>query len=265
MLVTGADAGLGRVVIARLLRTGGEVRAYLDPGTASASVVDGYRRAGLKVARGTVDDEGRLELALASVHTVVHAGGGLLDDPATVLDDLASVISAALGAGCRRLVWASHLGAAADEPNAYLRACAEAETLLADAPMETVVVRRALTYGPSDVVTAALAAGVPGASLQARHAPLYLDDLAAAILAADAERGRAGPDHLMVSMAGPETVPLERLVAGLRAVLPGAPPVAVPPHLPDVLSRDLLPDSTTLGRTGTPLAQGLSRTGSTGA
>lgn len=260
VLVTGAEAGLGRVVIARLLRTGGEVRAYLDPERSSEAVVDGYRRAGLKVARGAADDEARLELALASVHTVVHAGGGPLEEPATVLDELASVVSAALGAGCRRLVWASHLGADADEPNAYLRACAEAEALLADAPMETVVVRRALTYGPNDVLTAVLAAGVPGARLQARHAPLYLDDLAAALLAADAERGRPGPEHLVVGMAGPEAVSLERLIGGLRAVLPGVPPVTAPPHLADVLSRDLLPDSATLGRTGTPLAQGLSRT-----
>lgn len=260
VLVTGAEAGLGEVVIARLLRTGGEVRAYLDPDTASETIVEGYRRSGLKVAVGAADDEGRLELALAHVHTVVHAGGGLLDDPTTLLDDLASVVSAALGAGCRRLVWASHLGADAQETNAYLRACAEAEALLADAPMETVVVRRALTYGPHDLLTAVLAAGVPGADLQARHAPLYLDDLAAALLAADAERGRSGPDHLVVGMAGPEIVPLQRLIDGLGAILPGAPPAAAPPHLAEVLSRDLLPDPATLGRTGTSLAQGLTRT-----
>lgn len=260
VLVTGAETGLGRVVTARLLRTGGEVRVYVDPDAAPEAVVEGYRRAGLKVARGAIDDEGRLEVALAHVHTVVHAGGGLLDDPTMVLDDLAGVVSAALGAGCRRLVWASHLGADARESNAYLRACGEAEELLADAPLETVVVRRALTYGPHDPLTAVLAAGVPGADLQARHAPLFLDDLAAALLAADAERGRAGPDHLMVSMAGPDIVPLEQLVGRLGAALPEAPGEAVPPHLADVLSRDLLPDAATLGRTGTSLTQGLSRT-----
>lgn len=260
VLVTGAETGLGRMVIARLLRTGGEVRVYVDPGTAPEAVVEGYRRSGLKVARGAADDEGRLEVALASVHTVVHAAGGLLDDPSEVLDDLASVVSAALGAGCRRLVWASHLGADAREPNAYLRSCGEAEDLLADAPLETVVVRRALTYGPRDLLTAMLATGVPGANLQARHAPLYLDDLAAALLAADAERGRSGPDHLVVSMAGPDIVPLERFIGGLGAILPDAPSVAGPPHLADVLSRDLVPDAAALGRTGTPLAQGLSRT-----
>ena len=275
VLVTGAEAGLGRAVVARMLRTGGEVRVYLDPDRSSQADVDGYRRSGLKVARGMLEDEGHLELALAQVHTVVHAGGGALDDPATVLDDVASVVSAAMGAGCRRLVWASQLGASATEENPYLRVCAEAEALLADAPLETVVLRRALTYGPHDALTGVLAAGVPGADTRARHAPLYVDDLAAAVLAADAERGRTGPDHLLVSLAGPEVVTLERLVAGLAGLDglrprdprgPADPPSAGPeapapaPHLADVLSRDRLPDATTLGRTGTPLAEGLART-----
>lgn len=264
VLVTGAEAGLARAVVARLVRTGGEVRVYADPDRCSEADVEDYRRAGLKVARGALEDEGRLEVALAQVHTVAHAGGGPLDDPATALDEIASVVSAAIGAGCRRLVWASHLGASAADPNPYLSACADAEALLADAPLETVVVRRALTYGPGEALTGVLAAGVPDADPQARHAPLYVDDLAAAVLAADAERGRTGPDHLMVSLAGPQVVTLDQLVAGLRAL--GAPGrqgggVASPPaHLADVLSRDQLPDATTLGRTGTALEEGLART-----
>lgn len=262
VLVTGAEAGAGRAVVARLVGAGGEVRAYVDREATPAGVVEGYRHWGAKVARGSLDDEGRLELAMEQVHTVVHTGGGFLDSPVGIVDELAGVVSAALGAGCRRLVWLSAIGAQAPGDDPYLAACAEAEALLAEAPVETVVLRRAVTYGPHDPLTALLAAGLPGVDPRAMHAPLYLDDLAAAVQAADVERGAAGARHVIVSLAGPDVVALPRLLEGL--VDPGRtprvpPPVALPEHLAPLLSRDLLPSATALGRTGTPLAEGLAR------
>ncbi|MEX2620073.1 MAG: NAD(P)H-binding protein [Egibacteraceae bacterium] len=262
VLVTGAEAGAGRAVVARLVGAGGEVRAYVDREATPAGVVEGYRHWGAKVARGSLDDEGRLELAMEQVHTVVHTGGGFLDSPVGIVDELAGVVSAALGAGCRRLVWLSAIGAQAPGDDPYLAACAEAEALLAEAPVETVVLRRAVTYGPHDPLTALLAAGLPGVDPRAMHAPLYLDDLAAVADAAGVERGAAGARHVIVSLAGPDVVALPRLLEGL--VDPGRtprvpPPVALPEHLAPLLSRDLLPSATALGRTGTPLAEGLAR------
>lgn len=259
VLVTGAEAGAGRAVVARLVRAGGEVRAFVDREATPAAVVEGYRRWGAKVARGALDDEGRLELAMEQAHTVVHTGGGFLDRPAGIVDELAGVISAALGAGCRRVVWLSCLGARAPGANPYLRACAEGEALLAETPVETVVLRRALTYGPHDPLTALLAAGVPGVDRRARHAPLYLDDLATAVHAADAGRGAPGARHVVVSLAGPDVVALGRLLDDL-ADLGRAPPVTPPAHLAALLSADLVPEPGALGRTGTPLADGLART-----
>lgn len=264
MLVTGAEAGAGRAVVARLARAGGEVRAYLDAGAAAEDVARRYRRWGVKVARGVLDDEGRLELALEQVHTVVHTGAGWLDTPSRLLDELASVVSAGLGAGCRRVVWLSHPGAAEPGDDPYLQACAEGELLLAEAPMETVVLRCALAYGPHDPLTALLADGAGEADARARHAPLYLDDLAAAVQAADAERGREGPSALVVELAGPDVVALGTLVEGLAGAAPGPAPVRAPAHLPRLLSREDLPGPGTLGRTGTPLAEGLARTHAAG-
>ena len=264
VLVTGAEAGAGRAVVGRLVRAGGEVRAYVDDGAATEEVAQRYRRWGVKVARGVLDDEGRLELALEQVHTVVHTGGGWLATPQRLLDELASVVSAGLGAGCRRVVWLSHPGAAEPGDDPYLQACAEGELLLAEAPMETVVLRCALAYGPHDPLTALLADGAGGADPRARHAPLYLDDLAAAVQAADAERGSGGPSALVVGLAGPDVVALATLVEGLAGTAPGPTPLHVPAHLPRLLSREDLPGPGTLGRTGTPLAEGLARTRSVG-
>lgn len=248
MLVTGAEHATGRAAVRGLLRAGGEVRAYVDPAAAPEGLVQRLRVLGCKTARGALDDEGHLELAMEQAHTVLHAAAEPLTDADELLDAAASVLSAALGAGCRRLIFLSHLGA--DEPrgNRWLEACAEAEGMLADAPLETVVLRRALTYGTDDALTGVLATTTAGASPDALHAPLWIDDLVAALVAADA-RDRATPlPHLLVSLAGPEATSLGEFVALLggqvsdeaaAAVGSGAPPL--PGHVVELLSRDLLP------------------------
>lgn len=267
VLVTGAAHAVGRACARALLRAGGEVRVFLDPEAAPQGALEDYRAQGAKVARGTLDDEGRLELALEQVHTVVHAAADPFTDPEVVLDDLASVASAALGAGCRRIVLVSHLGADDARDNAWLAALAEAEALLAEAPLDTVVIRRALTYGPDDQLTEAVRAGAAGSSVEALHAPLWVDDLAAAAVAADARHRRAGVlPHLLVPLGGPEVASLAELIAllggqvtggqvtggqvtggqvtggqGSAIARPASPGRRLPPHVGDLLSRDLLP------------------------
>jgi uncharacterized protein YbjT (DUF2867 family) len=251
-LVTGAATPAGRACVRALLRGGGEVRAYLDPETAAEGTVDGLRAFGVKTARGALDDEGRLELACEQVHTVVHAAADPLTAPVTVLDDLATVASAALGAGCRRLVLVSHLGVDDPGDNQWLASLAEAEELAADSPVDTVVLRRSLTYGADDPLTEALIAGAAGADLEALHAPLWIDDLAAAVVAADARDREDGVlPHLVVPLGGPRACSLGELVAllggqvtgGLRSSIARAVPGQrrLPPHVADLLSRDLLP------------------------
>lgn len=253
VLVTGAETGLGRATVRALARAGGEVRAYLDAEVAGDDDAALLRSLGCKTALGTIDDEGRLELALEQVHTVVHCWGGPLTDPGEELDGVASTLSAALGAGCRRFVWASHLGADAPGDVAYLRACADAEALLADATIESVVFRRALTYGADDELTRRIAGG--GASAVrpgARHAPLAVVDLAAAIAQADLlQRGRERSDlSLVLELTGPQTLTFAEIVAALT---PGDPAAPLPATTVAVYDRDLLPGPDTLGRQGTPL------------
>lgn len=255
MLVTGAEHALGRAIVAALCRGEGEVRAFLDPATAPAGTVDALRGAGVKTARGTSDEETLLQTALDGVHTLVHAGADPTADPARVVDDVASVISAALSAQVTRLVLVSHLGADDAGDNAWLVALAEAESLVAEAPLPTVIIRRALTYGLDDELTHVLAEGAPGADPDALHAPLWIDDLAAAVIAADA-RDAAPLPHLVVPLAGPRMASLSEVIALLGGQIPANPETAtlpdgsrLPAHMVDLLSRDLLPqrDAPTAG------------------
>jgi uncharacterized protein YbjT (DUF2867 family) len=263
-LVTGAEHVLGVAAVRALLQGGGQVRAYLDPLGAPDGTVERLRAMGCKTARGTLDDEAFLEQALEQAHTVVHAAADVLVAPDDVLDDVASVLSAAVSAGVRRFVLVSHVGAEAPAGNAWLEALAEAEDLCVDSPLDTIVLRRALTYGPDDRLTAALIDGAAGAGPDAMHAPLFLADLAAAIVAADArDRADGALPHLLVPLAGPDMTSLGELIAVLGGQITGgyggAPARAVtrdlPAHVIDLLSRDLVPDRS-LPTAGTPVHVG---------
>jgi nucleoside-diphosphate-sugar epimerase len=256
VMVVGAQRALGHSLSAALRDAGGEVRVFLEADASNAAQAASWRSAGYKTARGALDDEAHLEGSLEQVHTVVHAGGEPLDHPADVLDELAGVLSAAIGAGCRRFVWASQIAAADPRGNPFLQACAQAEELLADAPLETVVIRRDLTYGPGDPLTAALARGGLGRrspAAPARHRPLFVGDLATAVVVADRERRHTAGLHVVLAMAGPQTVAL-----GEFARLLGAPPrlrgPGLPGHVVDLLARNT-PEEVTAGRTS--LAAGL--------
>jgi uncharacterized protein YbjT (DUF2867 family) len=260
VLLTGAEHALGRAAVDALRRGGGELRVYVDPLAAPAGTVERFRSLGCKTARGTLDDEGFLETALEQVHTVVHAAADVATDPDDVLDDAASVLSAAVSAGVRRLVLVSHVGVEAPGGNAWLEALEEAEELCADSPVDTVVIRRTLTYGPEDRLTGVLVEGTAGADPDAMHAPIFLADLAAAVVAADArERADGTFPHLVVPLAGPDMTSLGELVASLGGRIRGAGgPDAVgdlPGHVVDLLSRDLVPDRR-LPTAGTPLRVG---------
>jgi len=256
-LVTGGETALGRVTALALARGGGEVRVFLDDGIAGADA-EAVRRAGCKVSIGEIDDEGRLELALEQVHTVVHCWGGPLTAPDDEVDGAAGVLSAALGAGCRRFVWASHLGADDAAGATYLTACLEVEALIADAPLDSIVFRRGFTYGPGDALTDRLRAGAcEGVRPGARHSPLALADLAAAFVQADAlDRGRT--EHsLVVELAGPDVVEFGALVTALGGPAGGRwSGEPLPPWTVELYSRDLVPGAGALGAGGTPLAVG---------
>ena len=255
VLITGAETAEGLATARRLRRTG-EVRAFVDVDATTAA--ETLRSYGCKVAKGSLDDEGHLEAALEQVHTVIHLAGGPMTQPDEVLDGAATVVSAAIGAGCRRMIYASHLGAGDPRGNAYLIACAEVEALLADAPLEAITIRRTLTYGPGDPLTDALAAGrVPPEAAEATHSPLYADDLALVIAEADRVRGDLHDLHVQLTLSGP----MEILLASFADLLTSPQSLgygpALPPVVADLLGRDLVTDEGLTGPTRIP--EGLER------
>jgi|GEM_PF-2545718 len=270
ILVVGAERVVGRAAVVALSRTGGEVRAFADAASVRPEVLAALRGIGARVAVGDLDDEAHLEAALTDAHTVVLLGGGPLADPAAQLEASSATVAAAEEAGCRRLVLASELGAAEPAGVAYLEAVAEAEALVAESPLEAIVLRCALRVGRGEPLVAALgSATLPPDVAEARHAPVFVDDVAAAIVAADAARDDRPAADMLLELVGPDTLALGTLAAhpavqaaprGERAAQPhtGDAPAGLPAELWRWLARPGCGGEEALGRAGTPLEAALS-------
>jgi len=204
VLVTAAHHPLARRVAARILEEGGEVRVTAD------GDVGLLRAQGAFVASATPDDEGRLEAALADVHTLVHVGGGIRTaDAGQLVADAEVVARAATGAGIRRLIALSLPGAEADAGDPLRRAKAEVERLVADVPCQTIVVRVGLLDTPW-LRDALLTAGLAPELLATPVRPVRVDDLLELVAAFDRARASAPEGHLQVAADGP----VARSVAG---------------------------------------------------
>ncbi len=264
VLVTGVEGAVGRRAVHQLAAGGGEVRAFVQADLAaparSEARAGSYRQLGCKVAHGHLDDEAHLEPALEQVHTVLHLLGRPTDDPAAHLDATATVVSAAIGAGCRRLVLLSDLAIAQVAQNPWLEALAEAEEMAADAPLESVVLRCAVIVGPDDPLTAALAAGALGDDPPGAHWPVSWIDVATTAVLADAERDLDTSLHVEASLTGPArvtTADLARRLAELVAHEPEAPAGgALPAHAADLLTRTTERPEGALISQGTPIDAG---------
>lgn len=204
VLVTAAHHPLARRLAARLLEEGGEVRVTAD------GDVGALRAAGAFVATATADDEGRLEAALAEVHTVVHVGGGLGTERAQrLVDDVEVVVRAAAGARVRRVIAVSVTGAALDANDPLRRAKAAVEERMAALDCPTIVLRLGLVDTPR-LRDALLTAGLTPEQLATPIRPVRLDDVLELVVAFDRARSEASTGHLVVAAEGP----VELSVAG---------------------------------------------------
>ncbi len=218
VLVTAADTPLGGLLVARLLREGGEVRAYCSGSGSTAAL----RAAGAIVATGDLDDEGRLEAAMEQVHTVIHVAGGLLSRDAETVSFTADVVAtAAAQAGVRRLVGLSLPGAdpGADEP--LRRAKGMGEAAFRSAAVPSVVIRTSLVDTPG--LRAALAGVALPPDVAGRTvAPLRAADLVEVLAAIDAVRSEAHEGHVVFHADGPTRMSLDAYRERVGLTGPGA-------------------------------------------
>ncbi|HEX2026283.1 MAG TPA: NAD(P)H-binding protein, partial [Actinomycetota bacterium] len=212
VVVTGPTGGVGRVLVP-VLAERGEVRAVVRR---RSPATDELRSGGAKVAVCDLADTSTLATVMGDAHTVVHLAGALdLPDEAeyepvnhgTVIDAL----EASDQASVRRFILLSYPGASPSAENPYLAAKGRAEEAVRASGLEHVILRCTHVYGPSqrwltEMRAAArrpVAAVVVGSGTQ-RIAPVFVRDVAAAILAAD---DRAASVEGTFALQGPDVLP----------------------------------------------------------
>lgn len=220
VMVIGASGLIGRALVPLLVRKD-EVRACVRRPEAA----DPLRALGAKVAVGSFGDADALSEILKRVYTVIYLVGGpnQPDDDAVLAANHSSVVAALAAsreAGVRRFVLVSATGASIDATNPYLRAKGLAEEAVANNGMEHAIVRSTHAYGLGGLW---LAATVEGATASPPFvvgdgsqpvAPVFADDVAAVLAAADDSDGRLEGTW---AIEGPDIVTMAELVAILAA------------------------------------------------
>jgi uncharacterized protein YbjT (DUF2867 family) len=224
VVITGAGGGIGRILATVLGRQGAQVRAVVRNRAAVAPL----RTTGAKVAITQLSDPARLAAAMEGAHTVCHLAGALdLPDDAAYEDSnfrtTTDVLSVAQETGVQRFLFLSYPGASPGASNAYLRAKGRAEEAIRETGMPHVIVRATHVYGPGQrwleqmrsAALRPLAAVVVGPGTQ-RLAPVFVEDLARVLVAAD---DRRDPASGTFGLQGPDMVTADEvadLLAGRR-------------------------------------------------
>ena len=128
------------------------------------------------------------------------------------------LIDACHGAGVRRIVHVSALGLGppgATAPSDYLRSKAAGEAVLSTSGLEVSVLRPSVIFGAHDRFTnlfarlQSLAPVIPLASSHARFQPVWVEDVAAAIVRCATDAGTIGKTY---ECAGPREMTLSQIV-----------------------------------------------------
>ena len=237
VLVTGATGCVGRALVPKLVEAGGQVRVYVRRD------VPEYRDLGVHVAIGEADHEGRLEAALEQVHTIVHLIGGPDPERGVSVEwlNLTSTevaLRAAENAEVRRILFLSPKGADAGSRHPYLNAKGRAQEAILASRLEHAIFRCAPVWAPGSVLARFVESG---GRTDARVNPIAVNDVAAALLAAD---NRDAELRGVWDLGGPESMTFDEFAerAGSRVRL--FPRGGGPPMVAQMFRQDQVADPT---------------------
>ncbi len=244
IIVTGANGQVGKGVLSRLWDTNAETYAVSrGPASLQAS----------RVFTSSLNGE-KVQKAIHQSDVAIHLAGTLWPKASNSyyganVCTTTALIRAAKDSNVKRIIFLSSIDASVDSTNEYLRTKARAEQLILSTGIPAVIFRCSHIIGkpsaPGPTAAAMLSAeGEPVKVLgsgQQIVAPVYVDDVAAAIIQA-IEKGRSGiyelsgPDRMtmdeLVRMVNQNvSVPIRHLPARLAKllskVLPGLPPALI--------------------------------------
>jgi uncharacterized protein YbjT (DUF2867 family) len=223
--VFGGSGFIGRHVVQRLARQGYVVRVgVLD--TEAAKFLKPLGSVGQVVPLASpVNDAEAVARVVEGAALVVNLVGILAErrpgDFQRVMADGAGVVArAAAAAGVGALVQMSAIGADAASPSAYGRAKAAGEAAAREAFPAATVLRPSVVFGPEDrffnrfAAMARVLPVMPVVGGPTRLQPVYVGDVADAVMAALANPAAAGRDY---ELGGPAVFTMRELLAWIVA------------------------------------------------
>ena len=251
--VFGGTGFLGRRLVRRLAAEGATVRVAVRRSDRAQSAL---RAAGLEqvvVCGADVRDQASVAAAVAGADAVVNAVSAYVEKGDVTFESVhergaRTVAREAAAAGVARLVLVSGIGANPESAYPYIRARGRGELIVQQEFPGATIVRPSAMFGPGDALfgtLADIARMLPVVPLigggRTRLQPVYVEDVAEAIVRILADRGTAGRTY---ELAGPGVYTLRELVRFVQRLI-GRPPwvVPVPFAVAEVLARlfELLP------------------------
>ena len=257
LLVLGGSGFVGRALCERIARQHPDWTLVVPTRrAAAAAVVQTLPQVQVQVT--PVLDDAALAALVSGCDAVVNLVAQLHGSEAS-FEQLHVALPQRLGAACQaqgvqRLIHVSALGVDVQAPSRYLRSKARGEAVVREAGLAATVLRPSVIYGAGDAFLnlfarlQAVAPVVPLAGASARFQPVWVDDVAAAIVAC---LGRPSTAGQLYELAGPEIWTLADLVR-LSGRLSGhpRPVVALPGALAwlQALAMEALPGQPLMSR-----------------
>ena len=234
--VFGGTGFLGRRLVRRLTAEGATVRVAVRRSDRAQSAL---RAAGLDrvtVCCADVRDQASVAAAVAGADAVVNAVSAYLEKGEVTFESVhergaGTVAREAAAAGVARLVLVSGIGASPESASPYIGARGRGELIVQQEFPGATIVRPGAMFGPGDALFGTLAEIIrllPVVPLigggRTRLQPVYVEDVAEAIVRMLADRGTAGRTY---ELAGPGVYTMRELVTFAQRLI-GRPPLVVP-------------------------------------
>lgn len=246
IVVTGGSGFVGRAVCEQLAEQYPGVRV-LVPTRHPANARSVMTLPNVDVLTCQLSDPAALPALLQGADALVHLVAVLHGD-AQRFDQVhvqlpRSVAAAAQAAGVQRVVHVSALGVAANAPSAYLRSKAAGEAVWQNSGLDVRLLRPSVIFGSQDHFTnlfaklQSLFPLLPLAGAEARFQPVWVGDVAQAIVALLPAGAPAGP---VFEAAGPEVLTLRQIVQQVGRMAGSERPVIGLPEAAGMLQATLM-------------------------
>ena len=218
--VFGGAGFIGRHVVQRLAKAGFIVR-IAGRDTEKAGRLRTLGGVGQVVpVSASVTDEASVARAVAGAEVVVNLVGILFERKAGDFQRIQAegagrVARLAAAAGARRVVHVSAIGADAGSESLYARSKAEGEAAVLAAFPQATILRPSVVFGPEDqffnrfAALAALLPVMPVVSGETRFQPVYVGDVADAVMAAITRDDAAGRTY---ELGGPRAMSMRQVL-----------------------------------------------------